>query len=145
MTSSGVISNRITKIKILNSSKFFFFYKTWCKITKKIVSVPFWRIQGFYERKNLKILKFCQKCFWNKILLDLSDRAHFFLQMVNMHKLIKGLTGLAQNVQSNSQGQMRGGPNRPPINITVKCMLRMVGRNVKQNTSCCSLRIFVST
>ena len=28
MTSSGVISNRITKIKILNSSKFFFFYKT---------------------------------------------------------------------------------------------------------------------
>ena len=35
MTSSGVISNRITKIKILNSSKFFFFIKHDVKLQKR--------------------------------------------------------------------------------------------------------------
>ena len=85
-----------------------FFIKHDVKLQKKISE----EFQGFYERKNLKILKFCQKCFWNKILLDLSDRAHFFLQMVNIHKLILRFDGISAKFFIYTKGQMRGGPNR---------------------------------
>ena len=43
--------------------KILFFYKTWCKITKKIVPVPFRRVSGALRAKKTKNIEILPKMF----------------------------------------------------------------------------------